>query len=115
MTSFIWEGTPVPKARPRMNTKTGAVYTPKTTQEFEAAMGWAYREAGGKSHQGDVTLYVTVHEPPGHPADLDNYIKAVSDALNGLAFGDDKQVTRIIGVVHRGSEGGAVEVEVTSA
>lgn len=77
MTSFLWEGTPVPKARPRINRTTGNVYTPKTTLAFETAMGWAWKEAQGECFEGDVTVSIDVYEPSGHPADLDNYVKAM--------------------------------------
>lgn len=99
---------PVPKARPRSG-KNGT-YTPKRTVDYENAIRKAFCEKY-PTHEpldGPVTL-VMDFEPDRisvdiYPSlavksklrgDLDNYVKAVGDALNGLAYNDDKQVQRI--------------------
>lgn len=104
-TQFI-EGRPTPKGRPRM-TKTGHVYTPESTRRAEAAVRDAYR---GPKFDGLVSVMLSIskdgvgleiHElTPEHKSDLrgdlDNYAKTVLDALNGVAWEDDKQVTQIV-------------------
>ena len=43
---FVVYGNPKGKARPRF-TKTGAVYTPKETKEYERMVSQAYLDSGG--------------------------------------------------------------------
>ena len=86
-------GPPVPKGRPRFTQ--GRVYTPKRTLDYETQIGWAWLETGAPRFEGPVSVEIIVREGKRHPADLDNYIKIVLDALNGLAWADDRQVERI--------------------
>lgn len=46
--------------------------------------------------------------------DLDNCIKVLLDALQGVAFIDDKQVVRLVGEVGHPVAGGALSVRVTA-
>ena len=43
---------------------------------------------------GPVAVFLDVYRPRKR-GDLDNLLKAVLDALNGVAYGDDEQVVRI--------------------
>jgi crossover junction endodeoxyribonuclease RusA len=99
---------PKAKARPRA-TKTGHVYTPKTTSEAEARLAAAWQEAGGPLLEGPLEVHlayspdsviITVHPSPHSSktltGDLDNYIKLTLDALNGVAWADDRQVVRLM-------------------
>jgi len=103
---FIVYGDPVPKARPRM-TKTGHVYTPARTKQFEFLVQQVW--AGQKNRKmmtGPISVSIMfVLSPPSNPKkrphptgkpDLDNLIKSVLDGLNGWAFKDDSQVTDLI-------------------
>ncbi len=36
------------------------------------------------------------------PGDLDNYVKAISDGLNGIAWQDDRQVVKLFASLKRG-------------
>ena len=84
---------PVPKARPRVGQK---AHTPKETKDAEKLFAYLYKSKC-KTHPdyiGNVCLLVEVHTIKGR-GDLDNYVKLVSDALNGLAWKDDRQVTEI--------------------
>lgn len=115
----LWiEIEPVAKGRPRFS-KHGA-YTPKKTKVYEDAIKAAYTA----QHGGDTPLFkkgiplevvavfgksvpksyskkrrqaCLAHRecPVGRP-DVDNYLKAVLDALNGLAFEDDSQITHTV-------------------
>jgi crossover junction endodeoxyribonuclease RusA len=99
------EGKPTPKGRPRM-TKTGHVYTPESTRRAEAALRAAY---SGPLFHGLVSVDVNVSkdgygfiihelsddEKSSLRGDVDNYCKTLLDALNGVAWDDDKQVTRV--------------------
>lgn len=100
--SFRWDGTPVPKGRPRLG-KGGNTYTPKRTRAYEDAIGWAWKETGERPFEGDVSMSIDIFEAPGHPADLDNHVKAILDALQGLAFANDRQVTVLFAEIMRAS------------
>lgn len=94
------------KARPRV-TRHG-VYTPKTTREYERLIAEKYRETGCEPFLGEVAVEVTTYralpesrpkkcikEPDTYKPDVDNIGKIVLDALNGVAYLDDKQVTSL--------------------
>ena len=101
---FVVYGDPKGKARPRF-TKTGAVYTPKETKEYEHMVTQAYLDSGGINFgEQPINLLVSAvlrkaksnkKKSATTKPDLDNIIKAVLDGLNGVAFKDDKQVIDI--------------------
>lgn len=107
-------GAPVPKGRPRTyrDKRTGKTrtVTPQRTRDYEAHVARTYRAAGGEHlGNGPVRLELWVSnervvvtvEPADAPTakrprgDLDNITKAVADALNGLAFDDDRQIVEL--------------------
>lgn len=119
MINFTVAGTPVGKARPRV-TRSGRVYTPESTAQAEEAIRQAAQQAmqgwttNGKPMEGPlaVTIYFVMPIPASwskklrddaisgfiaHTSrpDLDNLIKTVLDAMNGVVYSDDKQVTTI--------------------
>lgn len=111
-------GEPVGKGRPR-HTKTGRVYTPRSTREYERRIAAEWVAAGALTHGATrgLTLFVTAiytrpkahfrkhgglsaagkrSEYPTTTTDLDNIVKIASDALNGLAYIDDRQINTIV-------------------
>lgn len=108
--TFIVYGKPRGKARPRMNRRTGSVYTPKATADYEREIRKAYQEAGGGLFDGvPVAIVVDCYFAPNkalskrqkalirgkwytHKPDGDNVLKSVLDALNGVAYKDDAYV-----------------------
>lgn len=115
MISFVIAGEVKGKQRPRM-TRGGHVYTPSQTREAEAEIARLGREAMGDRPllDGAVTLGVIVHTAPPMSAskaarerklsgkelptkkpDLDNIVKLISDALNGIVYHDDRQIVSL--------------------
>ncbi len=94
MIRFTVEGEPVAKARPRV--VKGRAYTPQRTVDAEEAVGWAFREEMPGTLApltGWVGMRCTFYTMSNHPrSDVDNLLKLVSDALEGLAYVNDKQV-----------------------
>lgn len=102
---------PVPKARPR-HTKTGRTYTPKKTVDYENLiakcwnMGMSdstlkmelkfYMPIPKSMRKKDRELALSGKIAPNKKPDIDNLIKSVLDALNEVAYFDDKQVTSLV-------------------
>lgn len=96
------------KGRPRFDGRTGRTYTPAKTGLFEREIREAWMEQVGdiwESFAGEVRVHVQVLRPlskstPKSQAgkadlskpDVDNVGKVVLDALNGVAYLDDRQV-----------------------
>lgn len=89
--SFCVLGQPVPKGRPRFCN--GVAVTPKRTRDYERLVrDVAALHCGNWRRDGlyRVTLkFVFEGVPRG---DLDNYLKAQLDAMQGYAFDNDRQV-----------------------
>jgi Holliday junction resolvase RusA-like endonuclease len=87
-------GDPIPKGRPRF-TRSGHAYTPARTRNAEKAIAvlalQAMRKHGSKQPScGPVALSISFYVR--RDADIDNLVKLVSDALNRIAYNDDRQV-----------------------
>lgn len=103
-------GEPQGKARPRFSTRNGYVqtYTASKTKSYENQIAEAYK---GKIYDGyisiDIKAYFGIPKSatkknrlamlqneikPSKKPDADNIAKIVLDALNGIAYIDDKQV-----------------------
>jgi crossover junction endodeoxyribonuclease RusA len=84
----------VPKGRPRVTTN--GTYTPERTKAWEAKVGWEFVELHGKPLiEGEVLMALTFSGARA-AQDVDNLAKGVLDALNGIAYADDRQVTRLV-------------------
>lgn len=104
------------KGRPRFSRAGGfpRVYTDERTANMESWVRLCAVEAGAKVLDGPVQLRVLVLsevpaswpkkrraaalaavERPGKP-DLDNVVKLLADALNGICWRDDKQVAEVL-------------------
>lgn len=108
-------GEPIAKARPRM-TKHGHTYTPKRTVDYERMVQTLFHaEHGNLMLEGPIMLQLDLYfgipkgrskaarermehglERPCKRPDIDNCMKAVCDALNGIAYKDDSQIVAAV-------------------
>jgi Holliday junction resolvase RusA-like endonuclease len=119
---FTIKGEPRGKGRPRF-TKTGRVYTPTETAQYESLVGLSYRNSA-RGYKFTSPVRVTIkafHKPPkgkskkvtedmlnGHilptkKPDADNIAKIILDGLNKVAWDDDTQIIEMM-VTKRYSE-----------
>lgn len=105
------------KGRPRASLVNGRmmIYTPKASRECEKAIAGAYKAQGGQYFGSEavrvcITIYSKIPKSisvktknamllgkvyPKTKPDIDNVAKTVLDALNGIAYEDDKQVASL--------------------
>lgn len=97
----VW-GEPVAKERPRFGR--GHAYTPKRTRDAEVAIANLFR-AHNPDWEPDAasTFGVLVNFWCSGRKDLDNMLKLVLDALNGVVWRDDSQVVHLVAKAHRGT------------
>ena len=113
---FIVEGDPQGKARRRFSRRSETVYTPSKTAKYEKEIRDSFLAAGGKMIPDGsyVTVAVDAYfkipksyikgkrlacehniNRPDKKPDIDNVLKVVLDALNKIAYADDKQVVEV--------------------
>lgn len=123
-------GDPVAKGRPRATAIGGhaRMYTPASTRAYEQRVAVAAREAMAKAPPLEGALSVSIEitmpipaswaktkradalaglvMPTGRP-DLDNLVKALTDACNGIVWRDDAQIVRLMAEKRYGEQPGA--------
>lgn len=113
--AFAIKGEPQGKGRPRF-TKTGRVYTPDKTAQYESLVGLAYRNSA-KGFRFTSPVRVTIKAfcktpkgkakrvvedmlngriLPTKKPDADNIAKIILDGLNKVAWDDDTQVVDVM-------------------
>ena len=115
----VWvPGKPRGKDRPRFSKKTGRTFTTPETKMAEAAIVRAWEQSSAEMIDGAVwlSLDIVVSRPNSHykkngelnteglryplpikqKPDVDNCLKLVMDALNGVAYFDDVRVIKVI-------------------
>lgn len=107
-------GRPSSKGRPRFSTYGNYVktYTPPKTVEYENLVRLSYTQSGGKKWNGIISANIIAYFPIPKSVskkkrqamlytaydkkpDCDNIAKIILDALNGIAYDDDSQVTSL--------------------
>ena len=104
------------KARPRVNSYTGIVYTPTNTKDYEnlikqyfvmkyprytpfenrvAVKIIAYFKIPKNTSKKNSEAMLNGEISPTKKPDIDNVVKIVLDALNKMAFKDDNQITKL--------------------
>ena len=110
---LVIEGKPQPKERPRVYNGHGV--TPPKTREYEKMVAWLWQMKCKAKLTGAVRMRCTFYLPippswskkkqedarqgviyPTVRPDIDNLNKIIMDALNEVAYLDDKQVVAVI-------------------
>ncbi len=119
MRQFTIYGEPIGKGRPKFSTmgRVARAITPEKTVNYENLVKLSYQQqCNEKPYDKDVQLIAQIYAYfpipksaskkkqkemqsmvlcPTKKPDLDNIVKAVLDALNGIAFYDDSQIVRL--------------------
>ena len=110
---FIIYGNPIAKGRPRLGRY--GTYTPQKTVDYENLVRLSYlQQCNNRKLSGyiraEIELYFQIPKRTGKAdrwkmksgqirhdkrPDADNCIKAVCDALNGIAYDDDSQIVSV--------------------
>ena len=122
---FKVNGQPKGKGKPRF-TKNGHVYTPESTRIYEEEIKLRYKEKfKNEMLDGNIAVEVFINKKPASylgikkynkllgkycniKPDTDNVVKAVLDALNGVAYADNKNVVEIYAVKKYSTESSVV-------
>jgi crossover junction endodeoxyribonuclease RusA len=87
---------------------------------YKESVGWIAKASGLKLTQENVHLSVQYHPKltvknaaSKTRLDLDNLIKVLADALNGVAYEDDKQIVKISAELSYPIQDGGLTVQVT--
>lgn len=114
MKQLTIDGVPVAKGRPRLGRY--GTYTPKKTQEYEeyVKMCWVAKygsiQPSEQSLEVNIVFYLPIPKSVNKKQraemldgrikhtkkpDIDNLIKSVLDALNGIAYSDDSKIIKV--------------------
>ena len=114
MIYFTIPGPAVPKGRPRV-TRTGHAYTPQRTKAYAEKVQWVAKAFAPKTPlSGPVSVRIVEYRkgtPEARP-DIDNVLKNLLDAMNGLIWQDDSQVVQLFAEKRHDKKAPRVEVEV---
>lgn len=78
---------------------------------YQAYAGWTAKSAGATLHAGQVALHLRIYRPR-RCRDLDNCLKVLVDALQGVSYTNDNQVREIHAYLGDDKLSPRVEVEV---
>lgn len=87
-------------------------YVCKRGVEFKRALALCAKSANVKPTKELVALWITWHKKDKRQRDIDNILKPILDALNGIAYLDDSQVTELF-VEKEQSTREALEITIT--
>lgn len=90
----------------------GRVVKSDEARAYQATAGWEAKVAGAELHTGSVAVELRIYRPQRR-GDLDNRIKVLLDALQGVVYGDDSQVVELHAYLADDKSNPRVEVRVT--
>ena len=113
---FEVPGKVIGRGRPRLNSYTGAVYTPTRTKDYESLVEQyfllkyprfkilegrikvniiAYFSIPKTTKKSEINEMLDNNISPTKKPDIDNIVKVVLDSMNKFAFRDDNQITKL--------------------
>jgi crossover junction endodeoxyribonuclease RusA len=92
---FTVDGEPMSKARARV-TRQGHAYTPKATVDAERRVREYFEATACEAFSVPVGVELAFYQGTRARKDIDNMVKLVLDALNGVAWTDDVQVSVLL-------------------
>lgn len=131
---FEVPGKIIGKGRPRLNIYTGSVYTPTRTKDYENLIIQyfllkypRYETLQGRvkveinalfeipktTKKADKSLMLENKINPTKKPDIDNIVKVILDAMNGFAFKDDIQITKLDVEKNYSSEEEKIKVKIS--
>ena len=111
MIKLVIPGKPVPLQRHRTGSR--GQYLPARSREFREHVQTVWMASGRPSLGGSPFALAARFYGARPTADLDNLTKAILDALNTLAFSDDRQAVCFAGIhkIAADSEGPRTEID----
>lgn len=107
-------GDPIPKGRPREDSRNRRTYTPARTQNAQDAMAWALLAGRLVSEPvagpAEIKMVLRLRCATRRRTDGDNLIKLVMDAGNGIIYDDDSQITKWDVELERGSKNAGTDI-----
>lgn len=109
-TRFTVTGNPIPKQSFRYSKQRS--YQPARLVDWQNMVGWAAKQhAPAEPEKGTFVVRLRFYRKTKHRVDLDNLSKAVLDALEGIFWIDDTQVTDLFISKRYDPDNPRVEVE----
>ncbi|MGW4240981.1 RusA family crossover junction endodeoxyribonuclease [Nocardia sp. NPDC004722] len=90
-------GDPHPKGRPRFSR--GRAYTAEADRDAEARTALLLSQRVSQPLTGNIALTCVFYRRTRRRVDVDNLLKHVMDAANGILWRDDSQCTSLRGVI----------------
>lgn len=118
MIRIVIEGDVIPAARPRFSNR--RCYQPKRNQEYRQKVQTAARLAmkGAEPLTDEICAAVKIYRKYKRSSrifgDVDNHIKAIFDALNGVVFVDDSQICRCVVEKYQDKAKPRAEIEIAN-
>ena len=116
---IIIPGEPVPKGRPRMAVTSHGkrvTYTPERTKRYAKSVEkWALTQRV-KPMKGPLRVSIWFwikRKGSWNTIDIDNLAKGILDPLNGLAWGDDKQIVDLLCFKRTGIDDPLTDITIT--
>lgn len=100
---IVLDGEPPSKSRPRF-ARSGKAYKTDEDTQAEARTGWLLRRSFRQPLTGNLALGAVFFRPDRRRIDVDNMLKHVCDAGNGIAWADDAQITALYAVAELDAE-----------
>ena len=93
--SFTFPGEPVPAPRPRFAQR--GTYMPEPYTAYKEALAWMLKAEMGrrKPMYGAISITLDFYRKNHRRVDLDNLVKTVMDAGNGVGWLDDAQIVEL--------------------